>query len=57
MLHFCKSALSDPVLILVLLAEGCTEWQVASGLKVSKTAIRKKTVKQETLGMTGNKPG
>ena len=38
--------------ILVLLAEGYTECQVASILKISKTAFHKNTVKQQTLGTT-----
>ena len=37
---------------LVLLAEGYSERQVASILKISKTAVHKNTVKQQTLGTT-----
>uniref|UniRef100_A0AAY5L5H5 Tc1-like transposase DDE domain-containing protein n=1 Tax=Esox lucius TaxID=8010 RepID=A0AAY5L5H5_ESOLU len=38
--------------ILALLAEGCSERQVASILKISKTAVHKNKVKQQTLGTT-----
>ena len=38
--------------ILDLLAEGYSERQVASILKISKTAVHKNKVKQQTLGTT-----
>uniref|UniRef100_A0AAY5KAR6 Transposase Tc1-like domain-containing protein n=1 Tax=Esox lucius TaxID=8010 RepID=A0AAY5KAR6_ESOLU len=38
--------------ILALLAEGFSERQVASILKISKTAVHKNKVKQQTLGTT-----
>ena len=38
--------------ILALLAEGYSERHVASILKISKTAVHKNKVKQQTLGTT-----
>ena len=38
--------------ILALLAEGYSECRVASILKISKTAVHKNKVKQQTLGST-----
>ena len=49
-----RQALSDEKKgsILALLAEGYSERQVASILKISKTAVHKNEVKQQTLGTT-----
>ena len=43
--------------ILALLAEGYSERQIASILKISKTAVHKNKVKQQTLGTTMLQPG